>query len=438
MVLRLVLVVALAGCGQSLFDSHGSVDGGGGGGGDSAVPATCPTPCLADAAGDFDGTPRGSTGLWRYLDDLRPTRAWTPMTGDADGVTGAGSNAIRTCAKHGNAAACAEIPGALLVSSTGATSTADPAIELTNDTNRNMQLTLRVHVPTGGTEQLVRLYRNSREDTLITALALPGTTVEQLVKLDALAGDRFLLALAPTANGSTDVAVQLFANPTGAVFPTNCQSAYSFEPGTVKPTTVNDRCRTNDLTSNDYTTSNPDPVVLGPGPFPELGDAMKLVDNKYYEAASVFDRPGDTTFQMWVKIDTMPAQGTGAWVFGDEDLDFAGGLGLVIFDDTGTAPSIRVGTCIQGDPPGPNDWSEKTIPYPNPTDWHLLRVVHKAGAVSLCIDGVKKTEYPLAAGKMSSKYKPMLGRYVYSRPIGAYTVGRIDDVRLYNTALSCE
>lgn len=438
MVLRLALVIALAGCGQSLFDSRGSADGGGGGGGDGTVPSTCPAPCLADAAGDFDGTPRGATGVWRYLDDMRPTRAWTPMGGDVNGVTGMGSNKVTTCAKHGDAAACTQLPGALLVTSTGATSAADPAIELTNDTKQNMQLTLRVHVPSGSPEQIVRLYRNSREDTLVTATAMPGATLDRLVKIDALPGDRFLLALAPMAMGATDVAVHLFANPTGAVFPVDCQSAYSFETPTTMSTTVSDLCHANTLTSFDFTTSPPDPVVKDAGPFPELGQAIKLVQNKYYEAGAVLERVGDTTFQMWVKIDTMPAQGTGAWVFGDEDLDFAGGLGMVIFDDTGTTPQLRVGTCTQGSPPGPLMWSEKTIAYPNPTSWHFLRAVHKGNTVSLCIDGVKKTEYPLPMGAMKSTYKPMLGRYFYSQPTGAYTTGRIDDVRVFNTALSCE
>lgn len=438
MVLRIATIAfVLAGCGQSLFDSHGSVDGGAGGG-DSTVPVTCPTPCLADAAGDFDGSPRGSTGVWRYLDDLRPMRAWTPMTGDITAMTGAGDNHITTCAKHGSAAACAALPGALLVSSTGSSSTADPALELTNETNRNMQLTLRVHVPSGGAEQLVRLYRNSREDTLFTALALPGATVDKLVTVDALAGDRFLLALAPTGAGATDIAVQMFANPTGMLFPTECQSAYSFETPSTMATTVADLCHSNTMTSYDYDTTPPDPVVRAAGPFPEQGMALSLAESKYSEATTITERPGDSTMQMWVKIDTMPAQGTGAWVFSDEDLDASGGLGLVIFDDTGTTPMLQFGTCTQGTPPGPLMFAEASVAYPNPLAWHFLRVVHKGGTVSLCIDGVQKGTYALPAGKMASTIKPELGRSLFGQPSGAYTVGRIDDVRLLGVALPCE
>lgn len=435
MVLRIAVLIALAGCGQSLFDSHGSVDGGGGG--DSSVPASCPTPCLADAAADFDGSPRGSTGVWRYLDDMR-TRAWTPMGGDINEMTGAGMNRITTCAKHGSAAACADLSGALLVTSSGATTLADPALELTNDANRNIQLTLRVRVPSGAPEQLVRLYRNSREDTLVTALALPGVTLDQLVKIDALAGDRFLLAMAPMAMGATDVAVQMFANPTGAVFPVDCQSAYSFETPSTMATKVSDLCHANTMTSFDFNTTPPDPVVRGAGPFPELGMALKLVESKYSEATTVTERPGDSTMQMWVKVDTMPPQNTGAWAFADEDLDVAGGLGVVIFDDTGTSPMIQFGTCTQGSPPGPLMFAETVVSYPMPTAWHFLRVVHKGGTVTACVDGVKKGSFALPTGKMASTIKPRLGRNLFGLPGGAHLDGRIDDVRLFGVALPCE
>ena len=434
--IRILAMVVLAGCGQSLFDSHGSVDGGGGGG-DSSVPAVCPTPCLADAAGDFDGSDRGSTGLWRYLDDMR-TRAWTPMAGDINEMTGAGMNRITTCAKHGNAAACSDLPGALLISSSGATSLADPALELTSNTSQNMQLTLRVRVPSGAPDQIVRLYRNSREDTLVTAIALPGVTLDKLIKVDALAGDRFLLAIAPMAMGATDVAVQLFANPTGALFPAECVSAYSFETPSVMTTMTSDLGHTNAMTSYDFDTNPPEAVVRGAGPFPELGMALQLVESKYSEATTVTDRIGDTTMQMWVKIDTMPPQGTGAWAFADEDLDVAGGLGVVIFDDTGTSPMVQFSTCTQGSPPGPLLFVQTAVAYPMPTAWHFLRVVHKDGTVTACIDGVKKGTYALPAGKMASTIKPRLGRNLFGLPGGAHLDGRIDDVRLFSVALPCE
>jgi hypothetical protein len=92
---------------------------------DAALGSTCPSPCVADLAGDF-GKPQSP---WRYLEDHRH-RTWTAMTPTADGLVGAdAANAITSCA-HRDAAACAVLPGALLISSAGATSAADPAVEL--------------------------------------------------------------------------------------------------------------------------------------------------------------------------------------------------------------------------------------------------------------------------------------------------------------------
>ena len=429
---RVIWLVALAaGCGGSLFDSHGKPDGGGGGGDDANVPASCPSPCLADAAGDFDGTPNGSTGHWRYLDDTR-NRAWTPMTGNATAMTGAGMNKITTCAKNGSAAACSALPGALLVTSSGATTTADPAVELTVTTKQNLQLALRVAVPGGAPAQIVRLYRNSREDTLVTATAMPSTTLDKVVTVDALAGDRFLLSIAPMAMGATDVGVQLFVNPTGAVFPVTCQTAYSFSAA-ASTTTVADLCGTNTLTAYDFNTSPPDPVLLGASAFPELGMAADIAVDKYYESAAVLTKAGDTTVQMWTKIDVMPPSTNGAWIWSDQDLDLGGGLGIVIYDPT--APKLGLSSCTD---PNALTFVEATAPYPTETAWHFVRVVHTGGVVSVCIDGVKRAMMDVPATKLSSSYAPRMARNVVWTPAGAFRDGHLDDVRVFNTALPCD
>jgi hypothetical protein len=430
----LCLAALVAGCGESLFDSHGSTDGGDG---DGAVAASCPSPCLADAAGDFDGTPNGSTGHWRYLDDTR-NRMWTAMTGDANEMTGAGLNRITTCAKHGGSDACSALPGALLVTSSGATATADPAIELTTTQNQNIQLTLRVRVPGGQPSQIIRLYRNSREDTLFTGTASANATLDQAVSVDALAGDRFLLSVAPMAMGAAEVGVQLFANPTGAVFPQKCQSAFSFE-GTVTTTSIGDICTPANIANTEDINSMTAPSVsLAPGPFAELGMALHLVMNKYLVETAALSKPGDTTTQLWTKIDTMPAAFSGAWVWSDQDLDAGGGLGIVIYDD-GPGPNLGLSTCT--DPSNANlSFATATVSYPMPTAWHFIRVVHKADKVSVCVDGVKKGEMdkPVPTSKLTSTYAPRIGRNVTWTPTGAFVDGKIDDVRVFNEALPCE
>src|SRR5690606_31269169 len=102
--------------------------------------------------------------------------------------------------------ACGELRGALLVDSSGASP--DPAIEYESPDARVIQLALRAHV-TGGPHR-VRLYRNSREDVLFTAAAAPGAAVAHTITLDALPGDRFLVAIEPGDPAGGTAAVHLF------------------------------------------------------------------------------------------------------------------------------------------------------------------------------------------------------------------------------------
>ena len=430
MVLRHLLVVAaLAGCNSSLFDAHGATDAGGGGGGDGNVPVACPTPCLADAAADFNA----GSGPWRYLDDTR-NRMWTAMTGDASGMTGMAMNAITSCKQKGSAAACDALGGALLVSSTGATAPADPAIEVKLSANQHIQLTVRVHVPSGQPAQGVRVYRNSREDVLFTGTAMAGVTLDKTLTVDALANDRFLLAIAPTTMGATDVGVHFFVNPTGAVFPQTCKQAIAFE-GTTSQTTVGDACNPNDtLQYTDFNSATNPNVVLAPGPFPEQGMGADIVPDKYYVSSATIAKPGDTTTQLWVKIDVMPPTLNGAWVWSDIDLDQGGGLGLVIFDD-GPGPELGFSNCTDPNAPA---FSESKTSYPNPTQWHFIRAVHTAGKVNICVDGVKKGMIDVATGKLASSYAPRMARNVVWTPAGAFVDGHIDDVRVFSEALPCE
>ncbi|HEY5927020.1 MAG TPA: hypothetical protein VIV11_35275, partial [Kofleriaceae bacterium] len=204
MVLKLIACLALlAGCKQSLFDSHGEPDGGGTGGDGGDVPSSCPATCLADAAADFGMT------KWRYLDDNK-NRSWTPMTMAGSDYTGGGANKVSSCKSNPSAPPCSELPGALLVNTTGSTAASDPALSFTAPANQVVQLTVRVHVPDGATEQQIRLYRNAREDSLLTVAVPPATTVERTLTLDAIKDDRFYLALSPTLEGAGPIGVHFY------------------------------------------------------------------------------------------------------------------------------------------------------------------------------------------------------------------------------------
>lgn len=437
----LVLATLAAGCGQSLFDNNGDTDGGtpgDGGGTDGPVAATCPAPCVADAAADFDGSPRGTSGHWRYLDDRR-TRQWTAMTASGLTFTGADpNNKITSCAENPAAAACAALPGALLVSSAGATANADPALEVTVPLSNIDKLTLRIHVPTGSPAQIVRIYRNSREDVLATATAMPGVTLDREITLDALQGDRYLLAIAPEAMGASDIGVQVFLSGTGAVFPSKCQLAVDF--ATAMGNDVDNKCGA-DLTYHDFSqTIEPVPPSLAMGPYPELGQAADITQEHYYKGDTLMplDRLGDSTIQMWVRHDAL-IDPYGAWIFSDEDLNSGGGLGAVIYNAAGTVRTLDVVTCTCTGPPcNTPTFAVESVPYPADGAWHFLRITHTGGKVNICLDGRKLGDFDVPATRLVSTFSPRLGKNVVWNPSGAFFDGSIDDVRAFTTALVCE
>jgi hypothetical protein len=428
-------LVLLVGCNQSLFDANGAVTTTGGTGddaGSTGVASSCAAPCLADAAADFDGSPGGIGNRWRYLDDHRD-RTWTAMAASATTMTGADpGNHITKCAAGSKAAACQALPGALLVSSAGAMSAADPALELTAAKAQVVKLSIRAFVPSGD-DQTIRIYRNSREDLLYADKATAGTILEQAVTVDALPGDRFLVAVAPMTNGATDIGLQVFLNPTGAVFPQTCQVALSF--AAAAGNTVDNLCGT-DFTHGLFDADMDTAPVLAAGPFVELGTAADLPPDHYYRSTGSLDKTHDVTVQFWVKLRSFLSFGD-AWVFSDLDFDFTGGLGIVIINDP-TAPKIDVQTCT-GVTPTTLEIADAATPYPLPdSSWQFVRVVHSNGNVQVCLNGVRKTSFVVPVGKLQSTYPPHLGSNVRWGPQGAFVDGEMDDVRVISSALPCD
>jgi hypothetical protein len=426
----LIACVLSGACKQSLFDQGDDTAGasdGAVGSPDAAAPvaATCPSPCLADAAADFAGTSRP----WRYLDDHRD-RTWTAMSGDATARTGADpANRIAPCAASATNAACVALPGALLVSSAGATHPADPALELTVATAQVIQLSLHARVASGA-EQIIRLYRNSREDVLFTGTATAGATLDHAITLDALAGDRFLLAVAPSANGA-EVAVQLFANATGAVFPATCQIALSF--AAASGNTIDNLCGsdfTHRLFDEDTDTAPP----LAAGPFAELGTAADLTSDNYFESTTLLDRSHDTTTQLWVKQRAF-VDSDDSWLFSDLDLNTTGGLGIAIVNRS--PPVLDVATTLTATQTD-NTFADAIAPWPMDGGWHFVRVVHTNGSLNVCVDGARKANVAVPAGFLRSTFAPYLGANQRWTPQGAHVDGELDDVRVVTGALPCE
>jgi Concanavalin A-like lectin/glucanases superfamily len=434
------VAIATAACKQSLFDNHGPGTTSDGGGGDDGgdpdmmmVPSSCAAPCLADAAGDFNGTATGARGNWRYLDDHRD-RTWLTMAITSTMpalMTGVDPrNHITTCKDNPMFPACQQLPGSLLISSSGMSSNADPAIEFTVATSNVIQITLRVFVP-GNVNQQIRLYRNSREDALYTGIATSQDKLEKSVALDALAGDRFLLAMSPTAAGAANVAVQLFASATGAVFPASCQLAVSFDGAT--GSTVSDRCKTATL-ENFMDGATMIPVVLQAGPFAEAKQAARIAAGTFLRDNTPVDHSGDVTVQLWMRQAAVASQFDAAWAFSDLDLDHGGGLGVDLSSPIpGQGTKLDVSTVDGNGAP-----IDLFVDYPNDGSWQFVRAVHTGGNVDVCLNGVHRATMPLAAGKLATTYAPYLGRNVIWPPTGSFFDGQIDDVRVFNVALPCE
>jgi hypothetical protein len=416
----LASLVLLAGCKQSLFDSHGDVDARTGDGGD--IPSSCPETCLADAAADF------GMMKWRYLDDNK-NRSWTPLTMSGNEFTGGGANKISSCKNESGAPPCEQLPGALLFTTTGSTASADPSLSYTATSNQVVQLTVRVHVPAGATEQTVRLYRNAREDSLLTEVALPGATLERAISVDAVKDDRFYLALSPTGEGSGPIGVHFYVNATGDAFPKTCQLALQFS-GPMGMATDN-------ACGVDYNFKNMDAAAqwsLGQPAFAEMGTSADIQMDRYFEGSDVIQRMGDTTTQLWVRHDQF-VPSYNAVVFSDLDLDYTGGAGIYILEDT--PPKLYVETCTLATQTELG-FASANAPYPDDHAWHFVRVVHANGMVRICLDGQRVASYVLPEGKMQSMYHPWLGRNMNWLPQGGFFDGAIDDVRVITGALPCE
>ena len=430
--------VLLGGCSESLFGAHrggqgsGGDDGGGDDGGVNGV-SGCADPCNADAATDFDGTVHGAHDRWRYLDDHRD-RTWATMTVGGQVMSGADPRThITTCAAHPEAPACGPLPGALLISN-GA-SDADPAIELTVAAAQVIDLELKAFVPTGQGTQTIRLYRNSREDVLFTGTATAGTALDQVITLDALPGDRFLVAVAPVASGATDVGLQLTTRANGATFPSSCKLALPFTTATGN--TTPDPCGGPTFNYFAAMGNTSKPPMLVAGPFPEQGKAATILAGEYFQRGmddrQTFQWPQEFTVQFWFRVNPIVGNQFNN-IFSDWDSQSCGGVGI---DLSPAAPELAVHMCQFWTA---TTYAEADLVYRTfdlEAGWQFLRVVRTSTSGYMCLNGSRVQ----TASVMSQSYTGhllSLGRENSLPTTGAYFDGLIDDVRVISGALPCE
>jgi hypothetical protein len=429
----LCALLLVAGCGQSLFDSHGGRRDGGsgddddGGGGDGSVPLQCPVDsCIADAAADFTGEQGGSNGHWRYYEDRR-NRTWATM---APGMTGTVDqrNAIKSCADTPSEPACKALSSALLISSADRASTADPAIEYRSFLPQVIQLAVRVRVDSAGHK--VRLYRNSREDILFAQSAAAGETVMANITVDALANDRFLVALEPTDSAGGVVALQFFVIDAKQKFPQTCQVALPFTVNGSTATAVGNPC-------GDEFESRFDNGPLAPipreDPFMKPNGAVYVEPDYHFRGTKQLDRPGAITVQFWALQENFTGPTPQfAWLFSDIDEMNGGGLGIRLRYDT-SPYQIEASVLLST---GPATYAFMGTTFGPGNTWRFVRVIHDSGTLTLCMDGIQAATFPFPGPRVSNQ-PPYLGRNVIWDTAN-YLYGSFDDVRVFSGALPCD
>jgi concanavalin A-like lectin/glucanase superfamily protein len=439
-------VVLLGGCSESLFGAHRAGQGDDAGGTDSGVvPTACPSDCIGNAGADFPG---GASSPWRYLEDHRTPPSWTAMTGTTTMMGTDPGNRITSCAANPTAVACSALPEALLVSSAGATSKADPAIEFTAPKKQVIQLSLHAFVPGGAADQTIRLYRNSREDVLFTGTAIAGTTLAHAITLDALAGDRFLVAVAPTGNGATDVGLQLFVNDTRATFPSTCQLALPFTSPASPTTTTGDQCRGAVFTHYDYAptplpgTMTVTTATFGTGPFQQQVSALDLHPTEMLASftGKVLDWSHDITVQFWVQLRQPASLGVLARLFTDVDVDAGGGIDISLVMRVTGSLVLDVTACTD---PTTNmvKFGDTSIAYPTNGSWQFVRVVRTGSMVYVCLNGQRMTSLtvdPNLPPSFMTFNAPTLGKNLADASESAVFDGLLDDVRAISGALPCD
>ncbi|HKE20548.1 MAG TPA: LamG domain-containing protein [Kofleriaceae bacterium] len=465
-----ILLSALLGCSQSLFDEHvdddgtGADDGGdivgddssgddGGdivgddgaddGGSDGGV--ACPAPCQGDPVTDFTLDQGGANGRWFYLVDRGDSDgagfdqmvAGTYQGADAWVVDNDAAPAIVSCAAGASADVCAGIDHSLVLVPAAEGITA-PVLAFVPPAKGSYRLVGNFKLPQGfeeGRQRELLVSRNARADTQFAPSFLTSADPTDFsVDIEALAGDQLLVSLpaADAGDGSPiafDFGVTLLGGE-GEIFPGKCMFAATFSADDA----LADQCGGASIANlNDDV---PDSLTVeGPSLSETYGDARVFADGQYmHSTGSPLDYRADFTVQFWANALT-PQSLDSAFV-GDWDVDASGGM-LWFLDDT--APDVTV--CYFYDKGRP--WTQDDITpclggmSPRDDQWHFYRVSRKAdaGTISLCIDGVHQNTLTEQGNRdMTSDLAPYLGRNPFGPP--GYG-GSIDDLRIFKRALPC-
>ncbi len=256
-----LLVAALAtGCSQSLFDADGDDDPGRDGGHsdpdarsggrdsapdrpdarivdggaidepDASLTPNCPAPCAGDAFGNFDGSPDGRNGRWRYV-EVRPTTSdYADMTiknyGAATlGMAGTGipQPGIAFCYRASGEPPCSDQAGTLVFITTNNEGANHPAARWTAPMAGSYRLSGTWTFPFGVTvvQTTLLLTRNGQSEMLLSIpTSDPAQSFETTVALEE--GD--IITLTAISNDSMGMLLGVNFYFTGPQSPQSPQS----------------------------------------------------------------------------------------------------------------------------------------------------------------------------------------------------------------------
>jgi hypothetical protein len=401
---------------------------------------------------DWNGQQGASNGYWQYLDDIR-NRTWADMQlGQSGGLTamvGGGSEptaAIANCHDNPGLGACADHPDSMLLIPSGFDiGRRDPAIAFLVPTSGTLLFSGEFVATAAAGDHLLWFYRNTRDDLLqrVVVNTVSSDAHGFSVEVDALAGDRILIAVGLSEPGTpVPMAMRVFVSRTSN--PSRCALALRFEMRSGAQWNV--ECNQFAYTGRRYneTSTNYDdltnPTII-PSVIPELGHAMQFLSGDYLfpgqdlnTPAGAFDQSGDFTVQFWAAF---PAGYNFTFGHFYADVDSGPNNQATSGTDIGVGSSGELDAFVGLGRGDPNQHTSLPSNLPD-TGWHHLRLVRDtaAGQLIMCRDGARVVQGALPRDANSTGAQaPYLGR----TPLDnfAYFTGALDDVRFFSRALPC-
>ena len=143
--------------------------------------------------------------------------------------------------------------------------------------------------------------------------------------------------------------------------------------------------------------------------------------NDYFNCGT-FDKLSESTINTWINGDTTQNTYAGIVFAGDSN----NGFGLAIMSGK-VFHRISNGAAS-------NSWSIETFNFPN--DWYMLTITDDGTTRKYYKNGVYISQYTNTIVNSGTKQALSLGRWGTYTPSASYFNGLIDDVRIYNRALS--